>query len=234
MSAVVAPGSSSPQGGWVGGAGASEPQHALASVWGGSRTLALSCGGQWHGSAPWGAASLSWRGPQPCQTSTGPRPARPAELGPPLPEPRRPTWVSHRQGDPHLELHLPKAGRDSRCPLEREPTPIPRGPGQRAALTAQVPHGCLLWWGQHEGGRCCLRESRPASPPRLLHLGCPGCPGLQVRMGVVMHGQGGAMGMAPDPVVCPQALAPTEPMGPLLLERQLVRRVATLAGALAE
>lgn len=50
----------------------------------------------------------------------------------------------------------------------------------------------------------------------------------------MMHGQGGAMGMAPDPVVCPQALAPTEPMGPLLLERQLVRRVATLAGALAE
>lgn len=37
------------------------------------------------------------------------------------------------------------------------------------------------------------------------------------------HGRGGAMGVAPNPVVYPQALAPTEPVGPLLLERQLVR-----------
>lgn len=156
VSSLMAPGSSSPRGGRVGGVGASELQHALASVWGGSRTLALSCGGQWHSSAPWGAASLNWQGPQPCQTSKGPRPTRPAELGPPFPEPWCSMWVSHRQGDPHLELHLPEAGQDSRCPPEREPTAIPRGPGQPVALTAQVPHGRLLWWGQHEGGRCCL------------------------------------------------------------------------------
>lgn len=44
----------------------------------------------------------------------------------------------------------------------------------------QVPHGRILWWRQHESGRCGLREHGAAASARLFHPGRAGCPGLQV------------------------------------------------------
>lgn len=79
---LMAPGSSSPRGGRGWGVEL-ELQHALASVWGrgpGPLPPAVVGNGQ---PAPWEQHLWNWQGPQPCQTSKGPKALpRPVELGP--------------------------------------------------------------------------------------------------------------------------------------------------------